>query len=347
GGRVARVPRARSQVGPIGVAPIHPSRHAPRRIYRLTGMGEHRALPEPVDRRALARPPAPGTARLVGCSRDRKRPHADDVQRGRDRDLGVEAMTPEGERPAFYALPSGGWRDYVTLLHPPYTVWHLSYVVIGACTVADVNLGYLPWSVLAFFGAVGLGAHALDELNGRPLGTAIPSPVLIAIAFVGLGGAVVLGIYGVVLVSSWMLAFIVVGAFIALAYNLEWFHGAFHSDLWFALGWGAFPALTAAFAQTGNVSVGAVAAAAGCAALSAAQRVLSTPVRQLRRHAVSVEGRVTFDDGVDRPLDNAWLRSTPERALRLLSLAVPLLAAAMVAAAVARRWKRRNRQWPR
>jgi hypothetical protein len=55
-------------------------------------------------------------------------------------------MTPEGERPAFYALPSGGWRDYVTLLHPPYTLWHLSYVVIGACTVADVNLGYLAWA---------------------------------------------------------------------------------------------------------------------------------------------------------------------------------------------------------
>ena len=26
----------------------------------------------------------------------------------------------------------GGWRDWWTLLHPPYTAWHLSYVVIGA-----------------------------------------------------------------------------------------------------------------------------------------------------------------------------------------------------------------------
>jgi hypothetical protein len=246
-------------------------------------------------------------------------------------------MTREGERPAFYALPSGGWRDYVTLLHPPYTLWHLSYVVIGACTVPDVNLGYLAWSVLAFFGAVGLGAHALDELNGRPLGTTIPSPVLVGIAFVGLSGAVVLGIYGVVLVSSWMLAFIFVGAFIALAYNLEWFHGAFHSDLWFALGWGAFPALTGAFAQTGRLSWAGLLAAAACATLSAAQRVLSTPVRRLRRNAVVIEGRAVYDDGTDERLDNAWLRGTPERALRLLSLAVPLLAAAMLASALARR----------
>src|SRR5439155_14500954 len=134
-------------------------------------------------------------------------PYANHVQRGRRGDLGGEAVRWEGERPAFYALPPGGWRDYVTLLHPPYTLWHLSYVVIGACTVPDVNLGYLAWSVLAFFGAVGLGAHALDELNGRPLGTAIPSPVLVGIAFVGLSGAAVLGIYGVVLLSCWILAF--------------------------------------------------------------------------------------------------------------------------------------------
>ena len=246
-------------------------------------------------------------------------------------------MRSDGERPAFYALPPGGWRDYVTLLHPPYTVWHLSYVVIGACTVPDVNLGYLAWSVLAFFGAVGLGAHALDELNGRPLGTAIPSSVLVGIAFVGLGGAVVLGVYGMVLVSAWMLVFILVGASIALAYNLEWFHGAFHSDLWFALGWGAFPALTGSFAQSGRLTWAGLLAAAACAALSAAQRALSTPVRRLRRNAVAIEGRAVYDDGTDEPLDNAWLRGTPERALRLLSLAVPLLAAALLASAVARR----------
>jgi hypothetical protein len=242
-----------------------------------------------------------------------------------------------GERPAFYALARGGWRDYMTLLHPPYTLWHLSYVVIGACTVSDVNLGYLGWSVLAFFGAVGLGAHALDELNGRPLGTAIPSMVLVAIAFVGLSGAVALGVLGAIRVSTWLFVFIVGGAFIALAYNLEWFGGLFHSDAWFAIGWGAFPALTGAFAQTGRLTWAAVLAAFACAMLSAAQRILSTPVRRLRRNAVGIEGRAIYDDGSEEALDNAWLRRTPERALRMLSIAVPLLAATMLAAAIARR----------
>jgi len=241
------------------------------------------------------------------------------------------------ERPAFYALSRGGWRDYVTLLHPPYTLWHLSYVVIGACTVAVVNLGYLAWTLLAFFAAVGLAAHALDELNGRPLRTTIPSPILVGIAVVGLVGAVAIGIWGVILVSTWLLLFIVVGAFIALAYNLEWFGGTFHSDVWFAIGWGAFPALTAAFAQTGHTTWAAVFAAAACAMLSAAQRILSTPVRRLRRNAIAIDGRAVYDDGSEDRLDNAWLRATPERALRALSVAVPLIAAAMLASALARR----------
>jgi hypothetical protein len=240
------------------------------------------------------------------------------------------------ERPAFYALRRGGWRDYWTLLHPPYTVWHLSYVAIGASLAAELRIGNLGWSLLAFFAAVGLSAHALDELNGRPLRTRIPGWVLVAIAVVGLAGAIAIGLLGVVRVSAWMLAFMAAGAGIALAYNLELFGGAFHSDLWFALGWGAFPALTGYFAQTGSVSVAAVVVSAACAVLSAAQRALSTPVRRLRRTAVRIEGRVTYEDGSDEPVDAAYLRSTPERALQLLSLAVPLLAVAMTVAAYLR-----------
>src|SRR5207247_2904627 len=138
----------------------------------------------------LACPSAPRTARLVGGGRDRTRPHASDVQRRRDRDLGREAVSLEGERPAFYALPRGGWRDYVTLLHPPYTVWHLSYVVIGASLAPVVDGGRLGASVLAFFLGVGLTAHALDELHGRPLQTQISDRVLWSIAVVGLAGAI-------------------------------------------------------------------------------------------------------------------------------------------------------------
>ena len=195
---------------------------------------------------------------------------------------------PSPARPAFYAMAPGGWRDWWTLLHPPYTLWHLSYVVVGASLAPEVQMRWLGETLLAFFLAMGLAAHALDELHGRPLGTRIPSAVLVGLAVAGLAGAVALGIDGMVEVSPWLGVFIVAGAFLVVAYNLELFGGAFHSDLWFALAWGAFPVLTAAFAQTADVRVAALVAAAACALLSAAQRVLSTPVRDLRRRAVEV-----------------------------------------------------------
>jgi hypothetical protein len=236
------------------------------------------------------------------------------------------------ERPAFYALERGGWHDYVTLLHPPYTVWHLSYVVLGASIAPVLNGARLGASVLAFFLGVGLTAHALDELHGRPLQTRIPDRVLWAIALVGLAGAVGLGVLGGANVSWWLLAFVAFGGLIVLAYNLELFEGLFHSDAWFAISWGAFPALTAYFAQAAELRVEAGLMALACLFLSAAQRRLSTPVRRLRRSVQSLEGRMTLRDGTEMRVDEAMLRGTPEAALRILSLAVPLLAGALVAA---------------
>src|SRR5205814_8463237 len=110
----------------------------------------------------------------------------------------------------------------------------------------------------------------------------IPSGMLWTIAGIGLAGGVALGIDAAVEVSPWMLAFVAVGSFLLIAYNLELFAGAFHSDLWFALAWGAFPALTGYFVQAATIRIDAVILAIGCTALSAAHRVLSTPVRELR-----------------------------------------------------------------
>src|SRR5215510_9083277 len=221
-------------------------------------------------------------------------------------------MAEPPHRPAFYALASGGWRDYWSLLHPPYTLWHLSYVVIGACIAPVVNFGWLFETALAFFLAMGLAAHALDELNGRPLRTRIPDGILSAIAVVGLAGAFALGVHGAIVVSPWLWVFIAIGGFLVVAYNLELLGGAFHSDLWFALGWGAFPALTAYFAQAATIRVDAILVAGACAALSAAQRVLSTPVRRLRRKVATVSGELVTTEGQREAIDAASLRAAPE-----------------------------------
>jgi hypothetical protein len=244
-------------------------------------------------------------------------------------------MTEGSERPAFYALRPGGWRDYWTLLHPPYTLWHLSYVAIGAALAPRLHVGWLLETLLAFFFAMGVAAHALDELHGRPLRTRIPDGVLWTLAATGLAGAIALGIHGAVEASPWIWAFIVVGAVLVVAYNLELGGGVLHSDVWFALAWGAFPVLTGYVAQAGTIRVEAVLAAAACAALSIAQRVLSTPVRRLRRDVIGVRGELDVEGGGTEPLDADVLRAAPEGALRWLSLAIPLVAAALLTARLA------------
>jgi hypothetical protein len=245
------------------------------------------------------------------------------------------AGSPGAARTSFYSLEPGGWRDYVTLLHPPYTVWHLSYVAMGAAVATTFSGARLAATLLGFFLGVGLSAHAFDELAGRPLRTRIPDGVLRGIAWGSLAGAVALGVAGATTVSWWLLAFVAFGVAAVVAYNLELLGGRFHTDLWFAVTWGAFPALTGAFAQTGTLTVAAGGIALGCLLLSLAQRRLSTPVRSLRRHTVRVEGRIVMDDGREVAIDERSLRGPAESALRVMWIAVALLAAGMVAARVA------------
>ncbi|MFI5056317.1 MAG: hypothetical protein ACHQAW_07895 [Actinomycetota bacterium] len=233
-------------------------------------------------------------------------------------------------RPSFYALQPGGARDYWTLLHPPYTLWHLSFVALGACVVDTLEPRYLVMALVAFFLAVGIAAHALDELHGRPLRTQIPRSVLISLAVVGVVGALAIGLYGASIVSWWGLVFIGIGGFLVPAYNLEWFGGRFHTDLWFAVMWGGFPALAGGFSQTGRIDVPIVLISAGCGYVAAAQRRLSTPVRSLRRRATAVTGQISYDDGTQVPLDAAAMTQAPEGALRLLWIAMVLLAVGLV-----------------
>ena len=238
----------------------------------------------------------------------------------------------EALAPAYYAARTTGWRrDVWALLHPPYTAWHLSYVLIGASLAPTVSIVRLVATLLAFFLAVGVSAHALDELRGRPLQTNIPAALLWIAACVGLLGAVGLGIAGIFVVGPWLVLFIALGIFFVFAYNLELLRGRVHGDFWFALSWGAFPVLTAYFAQTGRISVAAIAVAAAGYALSFAQRMLSTPARTLRRKSRSVSGEVILSDGSPVPLDRPTLLRPLERALSSLSWGVVALSLGLVA----------------
>jgi hypothetical protein len=241
-------------------------------------------------------------------------------------------MSEPDRRPAFYASRAGGWSDWWTLLHPPYTAWHLSYVVIGACLAPRVDVSRMIATLIAFFAAVGIAAHALDELHGHPLRTHIRDSALVAATTIGLVVAVALGIVGISRVGTVLIPFIVVGPALVLAYNLELFGGRFHTDITFAAAWGAFPLLTAYVAQTGDVGVAALLGAAAAFALSYAQRSLSTPARLIRRRVHRVAGSLTLEDGTMQSLDPETLLAPLERALRALSWATIALAAAFATA---------------
>jgi hypothetical protein len=240
------------------------------------------------------------------------------------------------DRPAFYALRSGGWRDLVTILHPPYTAWHLSYVALGAAAASQIHLDRVLATLGAFFLAVGVAAHALDEFNGRPLKTQLSDRALIVLASISLAGAIGIGIAGLFLVSATLAPFVVAGGFLVVAYNLELGGGRFHSDFWFAAAWGAFPALTSWWANTLTLEhpeelAAGLLVSAGCFGLSVAQRRLSAPVRELRRRTTSVGGEQHLTDGTSVPLSVERLASPLDGALRALSWAVVVLAAGLVA----------------
>ena len=240
-------------------------------------------------------------------------------------------MKASGERSAFYAVGrgTGGLGDWVTLLHPPYTLWHLSYVAFGAAVMPPLVLWRLGGTLVAFFLAVGIGAHALDELHGRPLGTGISGILLVITAVLSITAAMVMGL----LYGGWkLLPFVVVGGVLVYGYNLELFGGRLHSDVWFALAWGAFPVLVGAYTQHWTLSLAAGVAAVAAFFLSLGQRTLSTPARMLRRQVTRVAVRLTFTDGSEQELGRAELLSPIELALRYFVCATSAVAVAMVLA---------------
>jgi MFS family permease len=222
-------------------------------------------------------------------------------------------MGAEELRPAFYALRPGGWRDYLTVLHLPYTLWNLAYVALGASIAPHFRTDRMLWTMAAFLLALGVAAHTLDELNGRPLRTRIGSRTLVVLALAALAGACAIGVWAAFAWGRWLLVFVAVGAFLVPAYNLEWLGGRLHNEWGLALSWAAFPVLTAYFAEAQTIRAEAVLAAAFGAAMIVVQRTLSTPVRRARRELGTTAGV--------EPM---------ERSLRILPWANVLLAAALV-----------------
>lgn len=231
-------------------------------------------------------------------------------------------------RPAFYAVPGTTIGDIVGLLHPPYTAWHLGYVMIGASLAPTVDWLRLTGTLLAFFSGTGVAAHALDELNGRPLRSTLKGRTLLLMAGIGFTAVIGLAVAGVFVVSPWIAAWTVGGVALASGYALAQ-RGPIHSSLGFALAWGAFPVAAAFWVQAERFDLATLFACAAAALLSLAQRSLSSRARYVRRVALDAAVEITLEEG-SRPWSRGELLSTWERPLKLLSWAVLALAGALL-----------------
>ena len=225
-----------------------------------------------------------------------------------------------GSRPAFYARTGSPLGDLVALLHLPYTMWHLSYVAIGAAMAPRIDALRLAGTLLAFIFGLGIGAHALDELHDRPLSTRLSPRTLQMLGWGGLGAAGVLAIAASLVISPVALGWGAGGVLLAAAYALEWSRWV-HSTAGFAVSWGAFPVLVGYWAQTESLSLPVAVVAVAATAFSASQRVLSTPARHVRRMVTDATAKIG-----EARWDRSTLLATWERPLQLLALAHVLLA---------------------
>jgi hypothetical protein len=242
----------------------------------------------------------------------------------------VKRGPTEVDRPTFYALRPGGWRDLVTVLHPPYTAWNLATVALGAAVAPTFHTWRLGATMAAFFLAVGVSAHALDELHGRPLQTELSTRTLVVLATVALAGAVAIGVVTAIVLSPLLIPLIVVGGLFVPAYNLELAGGRFHNDFWLAVGWGGFSAFTGYFVNALSVHPAGLLVSAACCFFLLAQRRLSTPVRELRRRTVEVSGQQRLSDGTVIELTREGLVAPLDGALSVLWIAFVILATGLV-----------------
>ena len=231
-------------------------------------------------------------------------------------------------QPAFYGRTGGRFGDLLTLLHPPYTAWHLSYVIYGAALANELDGWRLVGTLAAFFLGTGIAAHALDELHSRPLGTRISSASLFVLGAGGLTGAAAIAVAGVFVISPWTLVWAAVGIFLALGYVLEW-QRLLHTDLAFGLAWGGFPVLAGYWAQAEQFEISVLIVALMATLLSLAQRALSKPARYLRRTAFDASVRIEGPGEVEQ-WSREYLLSTWEGPLKLLAGAAVALAVGLL-----------------
>jgi hypothetical protein len=230
-------------------------------------------------------------------------------------------------KPAWYSLDGEGpLKDIINLTHPPYTLWHLSYILIGISLAPSIHPDRSISVLVAFFLGLGIGAHALDETMGNPLQTRLSRTQLYLIGFSSLGAAVFIGLYYVFTVSLWILPFVILEGFFALTYNLEAVSKKFHNMVVFSLSWGAIPFIMGYFVNSLSLTLPILIASAAIALLTYVQRTLSIQARTVRRALPAPVRSLKLTNGDEVTITERDLIGPAEKSLKALSLMIFFLA---------------------
>ena len=239
---------------------------------------------------------------------------------------------------AWYASGGSKLREFYTILHLPYTSMVLSYILIGAGISPTIYPDRVALTLLAYFLGLGLSAHALNELHATHWVEVLGRRELTVLFALPLIGAVVIGMYGMIelhmisgtfVPSLALTVFMFLEVFFLIAYNIEAFGGAFHSDLAFALSWAAIPTLVSYYVNSLVISAGAVLVALSMAATAGIEINLSRWCKEFRRNSLLTE--MQFADGSRQTITTVQLLAKPERALKLIVVVVDLAALGLIA----------------
>ena len=239
-------------------------------------------------------------------------------------------LTGEG---AWYARGGSKLGELYTIMHLPYTSMVLSYVLIGAAVSPSFYPNRVIATLLAYFLGLGLSAHALNELHARHWGETLSKRELETLFAASLIGAILIGAFGMVVLYATsgallaplvLLAFIFLETFFLFAYNIDFSGGRFHTDLAFAFSWAALPVLVSYYVNALTITVVALLVAVGMAATAGIEINLSRWCKDFRRKSSLTQMQLA--DGTKLSLNTAELIAKPEKALKLIVVAVDLLA---------------------
>jgi hypothetical protein len=193
------------------------------------------------------------------------------------------------------------FRVFVGLLFLPYTGMCISFTVIGSMLVGEIAWDRVGAIALIYALALGVSAHVADSLGSKkrkPWGTYFTKAQLLALMAVTLAAAYAIGVYYIVYFVPLLAVIAVLEGFFLFAYNFEAFGGRFHNNFWFAVSWGALPALAGYVMQANSIAVLALAVSGLTGLVSYAEIRMSRPYKQLKQSGGDPERARRLESGL-------------------------------------------------